>query len=302
MKITIIRAILLITIFLQLSACVSLDRTKPAPTQNQSITINYTDEELSGWSDLPVGAHRVPDSQVIVSGHQSNGLIGVLLGPLGLVIQDTVDSSRASNNTKEARNSLNITLTNEAKKISKKLLESPEFENKFTTKNKAETPKLDVTTAVILTFVTDTDIRPYVLLQVNMTDSNSNSIWKTRYIASSGEPKPLLGSNGWIENGGGKLKETISANLKNAIEFMLTDIAQPYSRDDSKIIIAQGYFPYVRKRLQVGGYQLLENNDYIAFLPRVGDAMIFSGVNIMGKSVTTFRTSEPDDSFFKVLD
>ena len=70
-----------------LGGCATYDLTKAPPAETQPIAITYSSEGPSGWTDLPLGAYRVPNSDVIVSGHEKGG-IGMLFGVVGVLAQE----------------------------------------------------------------------------------------------------------------------------------------------------------------------------------------------------------------------
>src|SRR5437016_883240 len=78
---------------LSLSGCATFELSKPAPAQQQPISVKLSTEELSGWSDLPMGVYRIPDSQVIISGHQKASGAGILFGVLGLAVTSAVNTA-----------------------------------------------------------------------------------------------------------------------------------------------------------------------------------------------------------------
>ena len=53
----------------------------PAPT-----AIVFSEKGANGMSDLPMGVHRIPDSDVVVSGYQGGGGIGMLFGVVGVLV------------------------------------------------------------------------------------------------------------------------------------------------------------------------------------------------------------------------
>ena len=277
--------------------------TKPAPAQQQPISISFSNEELSGWSDLPPGVYRVPDSQTIISGHQKGGIAGILFGPLGVLAQSAMNSSHGGSATKDVQETLKINLTSDAQAIARTLTASGRFKDKFTSNENAELPRLSVSTAVALTFVDDTNVRPYVVLKASLYAAHATeSQWATRYMASNGAPRPLVGPNSWTANEGEELKKAIVGNLESAIDFMLKDVSSPYERDANHLVLIQGSFPYVRKRLQLVGYQLAEDERSLVFVPRLGDVLVFAGVNIMDKSVTIHRPAKEGDLPFTTVD
>jgi hypothetical protein len=63
-----------------LSGCVNLDSAPPI-SKSGRVVVNFTNQGLSAWSDIPMGAYRIPNSQVIVSGYQEGGInIGTIHG------------------------------------------------------------------------------------------------------------------------------------------------------------------------------------------------------------------------------
>lgn len=285
-----------------LGGCASFNRTKPAPAQQQPIAVRFTGAELSAWSDMPAGVYRVPDSQVIVSGHQKGGATGLLFGVIGVAVQSAINSSAGKDATKNVEDALRISLTSEAQRVTQDLLASGRFSGQFIQSTDAAGPTLDVTSAVVLTFVNATDARPYVLLKADLaTAKGAKQSWETRYIASSGQPRPLSGANSWTADGGAILRSTVYEDLRHAIEVMLKDVSHPYVRDDTKLTTVQGYFPYLKERAQAVGYELGEDDRSVYFIPKLGDLIVFSGVNIMDKALTSHRSAAKDDAVFKIV-
>jgi hypothetical protein len=281
---------------LMLSGCATFKMTEPAPAQSQPVAVKFTDAELSGWSDLPVGAHRVPDSQVIVSGHQKGGASGMLFGLIGVAVQHAVNESIGDNATEGAREAMRITLTRRGQEIADELV-ATRYQARFA---EADQPgaKLSVSSAVIVTFVGEEDVRPYVLLKASIGEGKQQ-VWSTRYIASTGKARPLTGEGGWTAE---SLLASVDGSLRKAIDVMLRDVSQPYPRDAAAMTTVEGWFPYVKQQLQVVGYTLGEDEDSIYFVPKLGDVVVFSGVNIMDKAVTSHRPAGKKDAFKVVAD
>jgi hypothetical protein len=53
-----------IVVFMALGGCATYNMTNPAPHEAKPIAVNFVDDDLSGWTDLPIGTYGVPDSQV----------------------------------------------------------------------------------------------------------------------------------------------------------------------------------------------------------------------------------------------
>ncbi len=286
----------------QLLACTSTTIV-PAPSQSEEIAVQFTDESLSGFFDLPGGIHRVPNSQVIISGHQSGGWVSSILGPIGLSLQSAIDAENSATAIQDAEALLQFRLTEAADAIAEDLIVQPEFAGAYTNFATARTPVLEVKSAVILTFQNETDVKPYVLLQAALKDARANTdIWWSRYISSSGPARPFSGENGWTANDGQAFEDNIAQNLEKAIRLMLTDVASPYQRYASDLVTVQGYYPYVRYKMQTVGYKLYETDDTLAYVPKLGDAIVFSGVHLIDKSTVDIRPTQEGDEVYKVIE
>jgi hypothetical protein len=285
------------------TGCATFDRTKPAPNQPLPVSVAVTDEEMSGWSDLPPGVYRVPDSQVIVSGHQKGSVAGILFGVVGVAFQSAVNSGVGKSATADAETALKIKIIEPARVLLDALLRKPEYQKVFTAKDIAKSPKISITASVAFVFVDDARAQPYVVLKAELRGmESSNPVWMTRYIGSSGEPRALLGDNSWTSDGGAALRSTVELNLDRVFEFMLADMASPYLRDESNMFVVESNFPYVKPRLEVLGYKLAEDDSSIAFLTKVGDVVVFSGVNLLDKRTVKIRTAKKDDPNFKLAE
>jgi hypothetical protein len=143
----------------------------------------------------------------------------------------------------------------------------------------------------VITFVNETDVRPYVALKTTLSSgSPGESARMTKYFCCEGKPLPLAGEGGLSENNGERLKEILTSELETAIHVMLLDRSQTYSRDNLTKIAAEGYLPFVGKKIKVKGYNLGQYNDYSLFEIRGGN--VFAGVHIAEES--SFEIKAPN--------
>lgn len=284
-----------VAVCLSLGACATYNRTMPAPAVAGPIAVKVNSEQLSGWTDLPVGAYKVPQSDVIITGHQRGQVAGMMFGLLGVAIAHAANSNASAAGVNNTEQILRMSLADQTRTEVETLVAQQPLAGKFG--GQAGGTQLDVSSALLLSYVSDTQVRPYAVL----TGADKRPLWETRYFASTGEARPLEGSDSWTENGGELLKATVAANLRQAVRVMLNDVAQPYTRDAKQMTVVEANFPYLKQRVQMKGYSLTEDDKYIAFIPKVGDAMVLSGVNVLDKSVTVYRPAKPDDVVFKVL-
>lgn len=282
-------------VLVNLTGCATFEFAKPAPPQTSSVTVKPSGEELSGMSDLPIGVYRVPESHVIISGHQKGGGAGLLFGLIGVAVQHAVNASAGEEAVKDAENKIRIKLDGEVEASVQRVLAASPSTGRFTQQDNPGSTRLLITPGLVLSYVSDTDIRPYLVLKTKLQDPASKTLWETRYIASTGTARPLLGENGWLQDDA--LKTYIASNLDLAIRVMLGDVENPHPRDEAKLTMIQANFPYVRERLQTNGFLLFEDDAHLALVPKVGDVMTFAGVNIFDKSVVVYRPATKDDPF-----
>ena len=281
-----------------LSGCATYNMTKAAPAQSQPISVIYSSEGPSGWSDLPIGAYRVPKTNVIISGQQSGSPVGGMFGVLGVLAQDTIEAGASARAVKSGESALHVDLVPQAKEIAEKLLAAGRFGQAFAMTQAQNAPTLMIDPYVVITFTSDTEARPFVVLKATLKSGQAGSAdWTTRYTASAGKPLPIAGDNGWTANGGQPLNDALAHDLESAIGAMLDDVATRHIRDDGKLFYVEAAYPYLRQRMASPGYELAEDDKSITFVPKFADAMIVAGVHVLDKSVITARPATKDDKF-----
>ncbi|MBG9389906.1 hypothetical protein [Caenimonas aquaedulcis] len=281
-------------VLVQLAGCASFEFAKPMPAQTQVVGVRVSGEELSGWSDLPIGVYRVPESQVIISGHQKGQAAGMLFGLVGVAIAHAANASAGADAVRDAEKQLHIHLNEPLKASINGLLSSGAFGAKFAA-DSAAGPRLQLTPALVLSFVNDSDVRPYVIIRTSLVGTDGKSQWNTRYIASTGESHALLGTGGWLENDASLLKATVQRNLDLATRALASDVSRPAPRDDNRMHVVQTHYPFVKPKFQSPGYLLAEDDATLTFVPRIGDIIVFAGVNVLDKKAVTVRPKEKDE-------
>ena len=268
--------------------------TLAAPAATGVTQVEFSTNSVSKWTDLPIGTYRVPNSDVIISGHQKNGA-GLLFGVIGVAIQNSIQAQHGKEAMASAEQVLTFSIDDEAKALLQAELAAPAYAGKYSLDAGAPR-KLEVTGAVVMSFSADQQVLPYAVLRAKLLDAGGSKLWTTRYIASRGVRKPLVGAGSWTADDGG-LRPQVSALLKTAIHAMLKDIVDPYPRDGAQMVAVQGYFPHVNKPLQVLGYKLGEADGQMMFLPNLGTTIVFGGVNILDTASVTYRPMVKGDKF-----
>jgi len=232
----------------------------------------------------------------------------MIFGLVGVAVANAIDKSGGKSSVKSSEDVLHISLTSEAAEDLKDLLASDRYSVHFITTVKLGDPELSISGSIVLTFVDKTSVAPFVVLKATMKQHSRNkeikdatTLWSTRYICAIGAPKPLSGEGSWAIDGGVALQSTVSAELKRAVTYMLTDISSPVPRDDAHRILVSGCYPFVKGRFEIVGYFLGESDEWVVFSPRIADASVIVGVAIFDKSQVTFRAATKDDKAFRPI-
>ncbi len=285
-----------------LGGCATYDLSSPPPAQTAPVAIVYSSDGASGWNDVPMGTYSVPDSDVVISGHQGGGNIGMLFGLVGVLAQSAVNSSRGASAVNPVQDALHVHLAPQAVELTQKILASGKYGQSFTTTPTADGPTVTVSSYTVVTFVNDNDVEPYVVLKAKLVPGKAGGkAWTARYIASSGKPVPLQGPGSLTENGGALLKTHLTRDLDWAVNAMLSDLANPQAHAGGAPVYVETAVPFVRQRWGLPGVTIAEDSDKLVYAPHVADAVVFAGVHIVDKSAVTIRPATKDDSI-KVLD
>lgn len=262
------------------SAPMPTPEASPTASTKPPTAIVFSEKGANGMSDLPLGVHRIPDSNVVISGHQKGGGIGMLFGVFGMLVQSSANAEAGTGKVRNVEDDLRFDVRARAIEMTGAAVAGEQYRNVFTLSPRAGGPTLTVTPYVVLTFVNATDVRPYVVLKTKLDTGVSGQSAKTiKYFCCEGTALPLSGENGLIENNGARLKALLTSELDTAINVMLLDRARPYPRNDEAKISVNGYLPFVGKPFKMKGYDLGRYNDYSLIEFRSG-LLVFGGVNI----------------------
>ena len=250
-----------------------------APNPAPATTIVFTEKGANGMSDLPMGVHRIPDSNVVVSGYQGGGGIGMLFGIVGMLVQSSINAGTGTGKVRNVEDDLRFDVRANAIERTNRIMASDQFRTAFTLTPQPGGSTMEVTPYVVLTFVKRTDdLRPYVVLKTKVTDGTTGDKGKTiKYFCCEGKPEPLTGLT---DNNGARLKQLLTAELDTAVNVMLLDRSQPFPRNDEAKLATNGLLPFIGKPLKWRGFDLGRYKDYNLIEFR-GGMFVFSGVNIV---------------------
>lgn len=250
----------------------------PAPIASPApITIVFSEKGANGMSDLPMGVHRIPDSNVVVSGYQGGGGIGMLFGVVGVLVQSSINAGTGTGKVRNVEDDLRFDVRAKAIEMTDTIVASDKFRTAFTLTPQPGGSTMTVTPYVVLTFVKKTeDVRPYIVLKTKVATGGDTG--KTiKYFCCEGKALPLASLT---ENNGARLKELLTAELETAVNVMLLDRSQPFPRNDQAKVATNGFLPFVGKPLKWKGFDLGRYKDYNLVEFR-GGLFVFSGVNIV---------------------
>lgn len=251
--------------------------TASAPAPAAPTAIVFSEKGASGFSDLPMGVHRIPDSNVIVSGYQGGGALGILFGVVGMLVQSSINTETTTGKVRSVEDDLRFDVRAQAIEATSRIVASDQFRTAYTLTPQPGGSTMTVTPYVVLTFVKKTnDVRPFVVLKTKIATGTGSG--KTiKYFCCEGNVLPLATLT---ENNGARLKELLTSELDTAINVMLLDRSQPFQRNDEAKVETNGLLPFLGKPVKWRGFDLGRYKDY-SLIEFRGGIFVFGGVNIV---------------------
>ena len=239
--------------------------------------IVFSEKGANGMSDLPMGVHRIPDSNVVVSGYQGGGGIGLLFGVVGTLVQSSINTQTGTGKVRDVEEDLRFDVRARAIDMVNAAVAGDQFRTAFTLAPQPGGSTMTVTPYVVLTFVKKTDdVRPYIVLKTKVA-TGTDSGKTIKYFCCEGKALPLATLT---ENNGARLTEILTSELDTAVNVMLLDRSQPFPRNDDAKLDTNGLLPFVGKPMKWRGFDLGSYKDFRLIEFR-GGLFVFSGVNIV---------------------
>jgi hypothetical protein len=266
---------------------------QPMPELKGQLGLRISEDKASGWTDMPIGVHRIPETSVYVSGHQGAAGVGVLFGPIGLAAAHAAAQSTGEKKTGDST-ALRIDIAAEADRVLKEELERRRDVVRFAPPGSRAEATLEVVPFIVLTFIGEDRVRPWVVLKTALKNATGDEKWKTRYMTSLGDPRPLAGDNGWTIDGGEPLRKAIDRSLRVGVDVMLRDAAGTLPRGKGRVVKLRGNWVWVKQSMEVTGEILEETPDLLVVKPEVADAIVFAGISIVDPRTLTVTSPEKD--------
>lgn len=243
------------------------------------LSIFISDKGPNGMSDLPMGVKRITDSNIVVSGHQKGGALGLLFGVVGVAIQSAANTDAGGKRTNDIQDALRFDVAGRASELASGILAEESFRGGYTLATEESPSAVSVVPYIVLTYVNETDVRPYIVLKTKLEpEAGSKKPRTIKYFCCEGPAMPLVGEGSLTENNGEKLKALLNTELDTALRIMLTDRRQPFARNDDAKLDVNGSLPFVGKSFKWRGWDLGSYKDYKLIEFR-GGILVFGGVH-----------------------
>ena len=104
----------------------------PTLSTTPATTIVFSQKGANGMSDLPMGVHRIPDSDVVVSGYQGGGGIGMLFGVVGMLVQSSMNAQTGTGKVRNVEDDLRFDVRAKAIEMTNTVMAGDKFRRAFT--------------------------------------------------------------------------------------------------------------------------------------------------------------------------
>jgi len=266
------------------SGCATFKAAEPFPPQTAPIAIAVSEEPPSTMSEMPIGVYQVANGPLYISGHQQGHAAGMLFGLLGVAITHGANQEAGRQRVQNAESALHTRLVEATRKLLDEKLQRGLGPRPLAAGDAKGAATVEVTPFVVLSYVSDAQARPYVILRTRLLDAAREERWWTRYIVSIADDRPIDGPDGWAANEGEALRRAVGRGLDVGLDLMLRDVAGGLPRATGRRAKVKGQYAWVRTELDLEGEVLEETPAQIVFVPQVGDVVVFAGVNVFEKN------------------
>lgn len=269
------------------AGCGGLELRQPLPEVKRPLAITVSEEPPSAMTELPTGVYKVADSTLYISGHQRDqsfpGPLPMTGGLLGVVIQGAMDQEAARKRVQEAEAKLHTQLIDGTRRLLEEKLKRSYGPNPVVAGKAGAGATLEISPYVVLTFVTDNYLRPFVILRTRLLDASGHQIWWTRYIVSVNEDRPITGEDGWATDDGKLLRAAVRRGIETGLEVLLMDASGALLRGKGQTMRVSARYAFIRREQALPGEVLEMTPERIVFIPDISDASVFAGVNIFDR-------------------
>jgi len=274
--------------------CATYDRMNAPPAGNSRLAVQVSEELPSGMSELPVGVYQVPDTRIYIAGHQRGQGVGMAFGLIGVAIAHAANQERGKGLVGNAVLKSDIGIATQAALDAK--IKELGVERAYMAPAGAPVDKgayrLSVAPYLLLNYVSDTATRPYVILRASLRDAAGTEVWWSRYVSTVNDDRPISGDNSWSSDDARPLREAGTKALNAAVDVLVRDLAGKLPREAARDAKLKGRYAFLQSDLDLPG-KLLGAEPYVIFVPKIGDVVVFAGVNIFPKELVQVSDAPP---------
>lgn len=290
------KRILFALMMLVLGGCASFDRMSPPPEQKQGMAVSVSETLPSTMSEMPIGVYQVPESRVYISGHQRGQAASMMFGLLGAAIAHGANQERGKGLVGESEKSFKYDLVTAANGILAGKIKQHGGQKAFMTPDGKPAKgghNLSVIPYVVLTFVSDDMARPFVVLKASLQDPAGTEVWWSRYVSVVNQDRPLTGNDGWSRDDGKPLKEAVARALDDAADALVRDVTGKLPRSVARDVQLKARYVFVQQELDLPGKLVESDGRSVIFIPKIGDVVVFAGVNIFPRDMVKISDAPP---------
>jgi hypothetical protein len=252
---------------------------EPMPDVKGRVAIKVSSEVPSG-SDLGVGAHRIPDTLVYVTGYFTDAMqAGQFFGALGVIAAESSAKSTAEKKTAHLT-SLRLDMASATQRVVADRVGRADGSRFAAANADNAAATIELTPYLVVTSTGDDRMRPWVFVKSVLRDNSGAEKWKTRYMVSLGEPRPLEGPNGWVTGDGSSLRSAVEQGLQTAIGLLMRDASGTLPRHTGHDVKIKTQWPWAKEPFEYNAEILEETPDRIIFVAKLIDGPA-SGVTVL---------------------
>lgn len=247
----------------------------------EKANIFVSPDTVSLWTEVPAKDYLIPNSQMFVSGHESDwvkyfGLLGVM-----------VNQSQNATATSSVEDALRLKFDRElARELNARIAARVSSPSKFQVTDNADAAQVKLLPSARLVVIKD-DGRVHLTFRLSARYSDEATEVKKEYYFSAGFPKPMVGLGGWVEDNGSELRKAADRALPAMAEVLLDDLSGAF---------ASAYAPESRRFIRISGTDpkstisravlAKEYPDYLAIVPTYKDKVWQSFISIVDRRIT----------------
>lgn len=261
--------------------------SQPMPSFAGRLAVKVSNEQPSKMTEMPLGVHQIPDTSVYVSGHQGAAGVGMLFGLIGVAVAHAAAQSTGERRTQDVQAQLRLDIPKLAEGVLAEEVARRGDGGRFAAAGTAGDGSLEIVPYLVVNFIGDDQVRPWVVLKAMLKDTWGEEQWKTKYVAGVGEVRPLGGERGWASDDGAPLRQHVDRNLRLAMDVLLRDASGALPRKTGRMVKVKTQWVWLKPPMERTAEVLEEGEDRLVVVPDVADVLVFAGVNILDKRAVT---------------